>query len=52
MKAPPKEFRDFEVRKSVRSMFWRPNDSMKAKFYVFSSLNKDKTRAWFLYSQG
>ena len=32
---PPNIFTGFEVRKNVRSRFWKPNHSMKRKYYVF-----------------
>ena len=47
-KVPPNIFRDSEVRKKLRFMFWRPNDSMKGKCYVFSGY-KQRNKLCLVY---
>ena len=39
-KVPPNIFKGLEGRKKVPFMFWRPNDNMKGKSYVFGGFKQ------------
>ena len=47
---PRNVFRDFEKRKRVPLIFWRPKDNMKSKCHVFSGY-KIRNKTCFVYLQ-
>ena len=50
-KGPPNIFRSLEVAKKISLMYWRPNNSMKGKSYVFRDCKK-KVRCASCISSG